>query len=86
MTQSNENEYQIKTTPLAGMASGRLFNRAADAMRKYRGPLLVAVILMVLGIVGWHFQKQTLAAFSILQNQEAVSAYIQGFGNLGPLV
>ncbi|MCL4266787.1 MAG: TVP38/TMEM64 family protein [Anaerolineae bacterium] len=86
MTQSNEKEYQIKTSPLPVPPLGRLWSSAVDGARKYRGPLLVVFILAVLGLLGWQFQKQTLAAFSMLQDQEAVSAYIQKFGILGPLV
>lgn len=86
MTQSNENKYPMQTGPLPGTSLARLKDNLIDAARKYRGVLVAAIILTLLGLLGWHFQQQTLAAFSILQDQEAVSAYIQGFGILGPLV
>ncbi len=86
MTQSNENEYQMKTNPLLGISVGSLWHNRADLVRKYRGPLIAVVVFILLGLLAWQFQKQVLAAFSILQDQEAVSAYIQSFGILGPLV
>jgi uncharacterized membrane protein YdjX (TVP38/TMEM64 family) len=86
MAQSNENEYQIKTSPLASLSVERLWSERNDLARKYRKPFLTIVVLILLGILLWQFQKQVLAAFSILQDQKAVSAYIQSFGILGPLV
>lgn len=71
---------------MAGASWSQLKDRMSEAVRKYRGAIVVALILVVLSLLVWHFQRQTLAAFSILQDQEAVSAYIQGFGILGPFV
>lgn len=48
--------------------------------------LLAFGILLGLGLLAWKLQKQILDTFSILSDQEAVSAYIQSFGVLGPLV
>lgn len=86
MRPPNENEYPIQSGSLPGTTGDRLWASGSDLLRKYRGTLVVVVILLLLGLLGWHFQKQTLAAFAILQDQEAVSAYIQSFGMLGPLV
>jgi uncharacterized membrane protein YdjX (TVP38/TMEM64 family) len=81
-----ENEYPMTNNRLADAANGRFPNHALQIIKKYRGVLVVAAILLALGLLGWHFQKQALAAFSFLQDQEVVSAYIQQFGVLGPLV
>ena len=48
--------------------------------------LLFVLILLALGIAGWLAQSQIMATFTILSDQEAVSAYIQSYGPLGPLV
>lgn len=86
MTQSNENEYQMKTSLLSGLSLGRVWSNRAELAQKYRGAFIAAVVLILLGLLAWQFQKQVLTAFSILQDQAAVSAYIQSFGILGPLV
>ncbi len=51
-----------------------------------RKHILIIAVLLLLGIAGWMLQSQIMATFSILSDQDAVSAYIQSFGVLGPLV
>lgn len=51
-----------------------------------RKHIIIVGVLLLLGISGWRLQAQIMATFSILSDQEAVSAYIQSFGILGPLV
>lgn len=48
--------------------------------------ILFIGILLALGIAGWKLQAQIMDTFTILSDQEAVSAYIQSYGPLGPLV
>lgn len=86
MEKDDENEYVVTNNLLADAPNGHFPNRAFQLINKHRGALAVAAILLVLGLAGWHFQKQALAAFSFLQDQEMVSAYIQQFGVFGPLV
>ncbi len=84
MTQRNKNEL---ITPLSFItATGRLWQNGRDAMRRYRTAVITVTVLLILSIAGWHFQRQLLRAFTILSDQTAVSAYIQSFGLLGPLV
>lgn len=48
--------------------------------------LLAIGILLALGVLAWMLQSQIMETFTILSDQEAVSAYIQSYGPLGPLV
>lgn len=57
--------------------------RISSNTRKY---IIIIVVLLLLGVAGWRLQSQIMATFTILSDQEAVSAYIQSFGVLGPLV
>jgi len=45
--------------------------------------IIVVIILLVLA---WHYRSSLAELLRIIQDQESVSAYLQGYGALGPLV
>ena len=57
--------------------------RISSTTRKY---ILIVAVLLLMGVAAWMAQSKIIETFSILSDQEAVSAYIQSFGVLGPLV
>ncbi len=70
-------------------------NRVTDNVRPPNGRsptivwwkyLLIISIFLLMGVIAWKTQSKLLDMFTILSDQEAVSAYIQSFGILGPLV
>ena len=48
--------------------------------------IAIVGVLLLLGVAAWMLQSQIMETFTILSDQEAVSAYIQSYGPLGPLV
>lgn len=85
MRRGNENEYRVQPglmpvlLPWWRRGNGRAF------VRKYRNGIIAIGILIILALSGWHFQQQLSSAFSVMSDQEVISAYIQSFGILGPL-
>jgi uncharacterized membrane protein YdjX (TVP38/TMEM64 family) len=86
MTTGNENEYNVQAdfVPLDSLRG--VWSNGRTLIRKYRNGILAGIILMTLAILSWYFQRELQDTFAILSDQEAVSAYIQSFGILGPLV
>lgn len=87
MTTHNEKKYMAPTqfVPPDPSAKGWI-SYGREYVRKNRNWVIAVVILLLLGGIAWQIRTQLLDSLSILSDQEAVSAYIQSFGILSPLV